>query len=257
MRYVEFCTRWSAILAFSVLVWMPYVLAQQLPPDPVTNPQAVSYPPLPPGMRVIVGTPGVMVRNTPSLTSQCGTPPHDCTTADLAPANTYGVIQSDPAVLDTAGWSWQVVTFDNGMTGWVSVLPPYINQLNPPQMVSGVPFQVVGDYMGPALTRGVCINDGANSEATMQLQATTGGVVGTLLCPWKDAGIGNHKVVIIAVNSTATVNSAEFQFNVTAAPVPSPPSQPQNLRIGPVSGITTQRLQDAKPATGKPAPVKK
>ncbi len=257
MRYVEFCTRWAAILAFSVLVWMPYVLAQQPPPDPVTEPQAVSYPPLPPGMRVIVGAQGVMVRNTPSLTGQCGTPPHDCTQADVMPANTYGVVQSDPAVLDPAGWSWQVVTFDNGVSGWVSAYPPYINQLTPTQMVSGVPFQIVGDYSGPALTRAVCINDGANSEATMQLQPVTTGVTGVLLCPWKDAGVGNHKVVIIAVNSTATMNSAEFQFSVTAAPVPSPPGTPQNLRIGPVSGIATQRSQDAKP-TGKPAaPVKK
>jgi hypothetical protein len=173
--------------------------------------------------------------------------------------NTYGVIQGDPPVLEAAGWYWEKITFDNGINGWVTSYPPYINMLMPPQMIEGSSFNIIADYSGSALTQAICIFDGANSAATLQMQPTTGGVTGTILCPWPKAGTGNHKAVVQAVNQSGTMPSAEFQFQVSAAVVQPIPSAPQNLRIGPASGIATQRSQDAKPASPpttatKPAP---
>jgi hypothetical protein len=251
----------ALILAVLLLVPSLAVAQQSPPPDPIPPP--TQYPPQPPGMRVIVGAQGALPRNEPSLAAMCGTPPHACTTADAVAANVYGVILADPPVLEPAGWYWQKITFDTAVTGWVSAYPPYINLLQPNQMVAGSAFTIVGDYSGPSLTQAVCIKDGINSAATMQLQPVTSGVQGVLLCPWSDAGIGNHKAAIIAVNGAGTMLSAEFQFSVTAAPVPTVPTAPQNLRIGPIAGTTTQRLQDVKPATpttakpAAPAPVKK
>lgn len=254
MRYVKQCSQWLAILAFAVALWTPYILYGQNP-APTTEPPPTQYPPLTPGMRVLTGAQGALPRNAPALTGQCGTPPHDCTTADVVAPNTYGVILPTAPVLDPAGWYWHSITFDTAVTGWVSAYPPYINQLQPPQMIAGSSFNIVADYAGPSLTQAICIKDGVNTAATMQLQAVTTGVQGTLLCPWVDSGIGNHKVVITAVNGAGTMASAEFQFSVTSAPVPQPPSAPQSLRIAPLAGTTTQRLQDVKPAA--PAPVKK
>lgn len=239
-------------LSFLSIATIASAQAQPLPPEPGTN--TTQYPPLPTGMRVFVGTAGTYARNTPSHTGQCGTPPHECAAGDVLAPNTYGVVQNDPPVLDAGGWSWQNVLFDNAIKGWVMAYPPNINTLSPPQMISGVPFQIIADYTGSVLTQAVCINDGANSPATVQLSPFSGGgVQGTLLCPWPMAGIGNHKVVIHAVNGSGTMASPEFQFAVTSAPVVSSPAQPQNLRIGPASGTPMQRLQDVKP----PPPAKK
>jgi hypothetical protein len=204
--------------------------------------QTMTTPPLPIGMRVQVGGTGALLRASP-LTYTCDTPPVECTTQDVIAANVYGVVQSDPPVLDPAGWYWSRVVFDaktpNGEdTGWVSAIPPYINVLTPPQMISGVAFSIAGSYgPGPILTNAVCINDGLASAATMQLQNVTccsdngPGQQGTLICPWPKAGVGNHKVVIQAVNTKGTAQSDEFQFIINAAPVGVNPTQPNNLRI--------------------------
>lgn len=244
----------KSALALLFLSVTAYAQQQPLPPEPGTT--STMYPPLPTGMRVFVGSSGTYARNTPSHTGQCGTPAHECAAADVVAPNTYGVVQNDPPVLDAGGWSWQRVQFDNAITGWVMSYPPNINTLSPPQMISGVPFQVIADYTGPVLTQAVCINDGANSPATVQLSPFNGAVQGTLLCPWPTAGIGNHKVVIHAVNGSGTMASPEFQFAVTTAPVVASPAQPQNLRIGPASGTPIQRLQDVEKAA-KPTPAKK
>lgn len=245
----------KSVLAISFLS-IATIAGAQNPNDPDPGTTSTVYPPHPTGMRVFVGSAGTYARNTPSHTGQCGTPAHECGAADVVAPNTYGVIQNDPPVLDAGGWSWQNVLFDNAIKGWVMAYPPNINMLSPPQMIAGVPFQIIADYTGSVLTQAVCINDGANSSATVQLSPFNGGVQGTLLCPWPTAGIGNHKVVIHAVNGSGTMASPEFQFAVTNAPVVSSPAQPQNLRIGPSSGTPIQRLQDVESKT-KTAPVKK
>ena len=211
--------------------------------------QTTQYSPFPNGMRVISGGTGVLLRNTPSLSGTCGTPAHTCTAADSIPPNTYGVIQPDPPVLDAGGWYWHRITFQyaGGVTGWVSAYPPYINMLSPPQMIEGVTMSVVADYIGPALTQAICINDGVNSAATLSLQpqsgGTTGSVQGTLLCAWGMPGIGNHKAVVKAVNNAGTMDSTEFQFAVNTAPTQVAPAAPSNLRITPLGGTTaTQSL---------------
>jgi hypothetical protein len=214
------------------------------------------YPPFPNGMRVQAGGSGVLPRNTPSANGTCGTDNHTCTAADAIVPGTYGVIQPDPPVLDPGGWYWSKVVYDNGVTGWSSAYPPYLNMLSPPQMISGVDFNIVGDYAGPALVQGVCINDGVSSAAQLQLQVSASGQSGTLICPLKAPGIGNHIAVIRAVNNAGTTPSTEFQFSVTAAAIPQPPAAPQGLRIAPTS-MTTQTLGTAAPATGaKPATEK-
>jgi hypothetical protein len=199
----------------------------------------------------MTGSTGALLRIKP-ITYQCGEPAHECTNSDVIPPNSYGVIQSDPPVLDAAGWYWLRVDFDtptaNGQDiGWVSATPPYLNMLNPPQMISGVPFSIVASYgPGPILTNAVCINDGVTSAATMQLQSATccsdngPGQVGSLICPWpvSQAGVGNHKVVIQAVNKQGTAASNEFQFSVTSAPQSLPPTQPTGLRIAGAGGGT-------------------
>lgn len=245
------------------------VFAQADPLDPVppqsVTPMAVTYAPFPAGMRVIVGSAGILVRNTPSLSGTCGEPPHACTTADAIQPNVYGVIQNDAPVLDAGGtFYWERVTFDTGPTGWVTVSgPDRLASLNPPQMVSGVSFAVAGDYNGPALTQGECNVDGIASAATLNLQPVTGGQQGTLVCPINKPGVGNHKVAITARNLAGSATSAEFQFSVTTVAVPQRPNAPANLRITPTSGSTpTQLFDDAvkgvKPgAPGAPSIEKK
>lgn len=195
-----------------------------------------SYPLYPPGMRVFAGSGSALVRNTPSLTSQCGTPPHECTAADSAPPNTNGVVQSDPAVLDPAGWWWIRVQFENGMAGWVSGYPPFVMSFTPPQLVQGTSFRIVGDYNGPVLTGARCISDGLQSDAIMQLQPNSAGQQGILICGWTTPGLGNHTQVISAVNANGTTPSTEFQFSITTAPLPPIPTAPMNLRINPATG---------------------
>lgn len=201
--------------------------------------------PLPTGMRVVVGAQGALLRAAP-LTYTCDDPPVECSLQDVIAPNTYGVVQSDAPVLDTGGmWYWSRVVFEastaNGQnTGWVSVLSPYVNELVPPQMVAGADFSIGASYgPGPILTQAICILDGANSPATMQLQNVTccsdngPGQQGMLLCPWPKAGTGNHKAVIKAVNSKGTADSEEFQFSVTAVAVTPSPTNPSNMRIVP------------------------
>jgi hypothetical protein len=200
--------------------------------------QVVTPVPLPTGMRVVVGGSGVLVRNAPNY-GTCGSPPHECLATDALPPNTFGVVLADAPVLETGGkWYWSRVQFDQGALGWVSAISPYINMLTPPQMVSGAIFSIGASYgPGPILTQAVCILDGVNSPATMQLQNVTccsdngPGHAGTLLCPWPKAGLGNHKAVVQAVNSKGTAASEEFQFSVTSAPLSLPPTQPGNMRL--------------------------
>lgn len=204
--------------------------------------QTPTYVPLPTGMRIVVGSTGALLRAVP-LTYTCDEPPVECSNADVIAPNVYGVVQSDAPILDPAGWYWARVVFEastqNGQnTGWVSGLSPYVNILAPPQMVAGANFAIGASYgPGPILTQAVCILDGASSPATMQLQNVTccsdngPGHAGTLVCPWPNAGTGNHIAVIKAVNSKGTADSEEFQFAVTAAPVSQPPTQPGNMRI--------------------------
>lgn len=222
--------------------------------------QTTQYPPIPVGMRVQVGSGGVLPRNTPSLSGTCGTPPHACTQADAVPPNTYGVIQSDPFVSDPGGWYWERVVFDNGQSGWTTAYPPYLNQLSPPQMVQGVSVTVVGDYNGPVLTSATCINDGLPSGAQLFLQPTTGGQMGTIQCAWGMPAVGGHKGVIRAINSAGQADSSEFQFAVTAAPIPQPPAAPQNLRIAPQGGVGAFGVEapsSPSPAAKPPTPIKK
>jgi hypothetical protein len=167
---------------------------------------------------------------------------------------TFGVIQSDPPVLDPAGWYWSKINFDNGISGWVSAYPPYINSLQPPQMIADVAFTIVADYNGPAITQGVCLNDGLSSAATLQLQVGATGQTGSMICPQNKPGIGNHKVVVQAVNPAGTAASSEFQYSVTTAVTPMPPAPPANLRIGPIGGAQViGAARDAAPVTNKPA----
>lgn len=203
-----------------------------------------NYPPLPPGMRVITGSQGAIPRNTPSLNGTCGTNNHACTSADAVAPNTYGVVQSDTAVADPAGWYWVRVQFSTAAIGWVTGYPPYINQLSPPQMIVGSSFRVVGDYTGPVLTSARCINDGVNSNATMALQPGPSGQQGTIQCPWTNVPIGNHISAMILTNDAGSSPSVELQFSVTSAPTPPVPVSPSGLRITPSTGPTTL---DAKP----------
>lgn len=194
--------------------------------------QTTPYGPFPNGMRVVVGSNGILVRDTPNYGLCIGTPPHACIAGDALPSGTYGVIQSDLPVLDAGNaWYWSRVTFDGNRTGWVSAVPPFLNPLNPIQMNAGVSFQLVADYNGPALTNAMCLIDGLSVTATRQLVASSAGQQGTLLCPASAPGIGNHKVVIQAVNSVGTAASTEFQYVVGTAPISPPPSAPMSLRI--------------------------
>lgn len=199
-----------------------------------------TYPILPPGMRVLVGGSGVYARNTPDANGTCGTPAHACTAADLVAPGMYGVVQADAPVIDPAGWSWLRVQYETGVTGWSPGYPPSLNMLNPPQMVQGSSFRVVGDYSGPSLTGATCINDGVNSAAVLSLTPIPGGTgqQGTLQCDWKAPPVGNHKAVITATNAIGSAPSTEFQFAVTTQAQPTPPAAPTSLRIGPVSGVT-------------------
>jgi hypothetical protein len=221
------------------------VVSAQNPPSP-----PVQYPSFPAGMRIVVGAQGVLVRNAPSLTAQCGMPPHDCTGADAVLAGVNGVIQADAPVYDQNGWWWSNVLFDTGIRGWVSAFPPYINSLQPPQMATGFPFSVVGDYNGPTLDSAICINDGVNVAGVLNLQAIPGGTgqQGTITCSWGKPAPGNHKAVIQAVNTAGVGTSQEFQFAVSTQVVQQVPTTPGNLRIGPAltTGLTT-----AAPATLK------
>lgn len=203
--------------------------------------------PYPNGMRVVVGGSGALLRNSPNVYS-CGNPPHpapnECTQADVMPPGVYGVVQPDPPVLDVGGaWYWVRITFDaktqaGDNTGWASAFPPYVNMLSPPQMISGINMTLVSDYLGPALVSAVCIFDGVNRAATMQLQNAAVGHQGTLSCAVPAPGVGNHKAVIQAVNGSGTAASPEFQFAVTQTALQQPPSAPTNLRIGSASGPT-------------------
>lgn len=196
--------------------------------------QTTQYPAYPAGMRLQVGQ-AVLVRNTPSLSGTCGKDNHVCTTADAVPPGQYGVVQSDPPVFESAGWWWSRIAFENGITGWASAYPPYLQQLSPPEMAQGFSFRVVGDYSGPTLTQAVCISDGVNSAATMNLQFSGTGQMGTLSCLWTNPPIGNHIQVIRADNGAGQAPSTEFQFKVTAKATQPPPVPPANLRIGPVT----------------------
>jgi hypothetical protein len=201
--------------------------------------------PYPIGMRIIVGAGGSVPRNAPSIPNGgCGADNHNpCLATDSLPEGTYAVVNNNPPVLDVGGaFYWINVTYNPGaanqIAGWSRSIPPFLNMLTPPQMASGVAFSIVANYgPAPVLTNAVCINDGVNSAATMQLQSTTccsdngPGHVGTLLCPWPTAGVGNHKVVIQAVNKQGTAASNEFQFAVTTAPVIGPPTAPSTIRI--------------------------
>lgn len=191
--------------------------------------------PYPPGMRLIVGGSGALARNTPSLNGTCGMPAHECTAADSVAPGVYGVVQNDPPVFDPGGFWWVNTSFETGVVGWVSGVPPYLNQLTPVQMAQGFSFKVVGDYLGPNLTAAKCINDGIQSDAILNLQAQQGGTgqTGTLACIWNTPSVGNHIAVITAVNTVGSAPSTEFQFSVTAQVVPQVPSAPTNLRIAP------------------------
>lgn len=200
------------------------------------NAQTTQWPPYPAGMRLVVGSQGALVRNTPSLTGTCGSPAHTCTAADGVLAGVFGVVQINPPVHDTNGFWWVYMVFDTGVKGWVTGYPPYLNMLNPIQMSTGFSFRVVGDYNGPTITSALCLNDGVQSNATMALQAIPGatGQQGTLSCSWGMPGVGNHKAVIRAINGAGTASSEEFQFVVNTQVVQQVPNAPGNLRIGPL-----------------------
>lgn len=200
------------------------------------NGQTTPIPPYPNGMRLIVATGGSIPRNAPWGT--CGADNHVCGGADSQVANTYAFVMPDAPILDTGGlFYWIRVTYDSGPVGWSRSDPLFLMSLTPNQMISGVSFNIAANYDGAALTQATCINDGANSPANMQLQpytlpdGKTPGQRGTLICPWPKAGLGNHKVVVKAVNGQGTADSAEFQFAVTSSPIVSPPSAPTSLRI--------------------------
>lgn len=210
--------------------------------------QTTNYPPFPPGMRLIVGGSGALARNAPSFSGTCGADNHQCTAADAAVPGVYGVVQNDPPVFDPGGWWWIFVRYETGLVGWTSGYPPYLNALVPPQMAQGFSFKVIGDYAGPNLTSARCISDGVPSDATLSLQAQTGGTgqIGTLSCLWTTPTIGNHIAVITAINEAGSAPSTEFQFSVTAIVTPQAPTAPSNLRISPltpVSGIQPTALK--------------
>ena len=181
----------------------------------------------------MAGMSGALARNTPSLTGTCGSDNHQCTDADVIPANTQGTVQKDPPVAEPAGWSWVKVIFDSGVNGWVSGYPPYVVQLTPPTMVSGSVFKVVGDYNGATVTTGNCIQDGVNSNATLSLQPSgTNTFTGTVQCPMPPQGLGNHIVVLRVNNANGSASSNEFQYAMVSEANPnSPPTKPTNLRI--------------------------
>lgn len=238
------------LLVVLLLVLLPRIGgAQDVPIDPNTGLPyptpapftASTYPLYPPGMRVIVGSGGALARNQPSFTGTCGPDNHACTAADAVAPNTYGVVQSNPPVLDSGGWYWHRVLFETAVEGWVTVTgPERLSALSPPQMIQGSSFQIVGDYLGPILTGARCILDGVNSDAVRSLAPDAAGQKGTLHCPWPKADLGNHIAVIQAINNAGTMNSSEFQFAVTAAPVAPIPAVPSNLRIAPSSGVAIQ-----------------
>jgi hypothetical protein len=143
-------------------------------------------------------------------------------------------VQTDPPVLDPSGFYWVKMQFDSGVSGWSSGYPPYLVALSPPQMIQGANFSIAGDYNGPAITQAVCIIDGVNSAAVLNLQPTSGGQQGTLICAVAAPAVGNHKAVIRTENNAGSAASPEFQYAVTSAPIPQPPNAPSNLRITPV-----------------------
>lgn len=227
--------KWRTLVSLALVVGVMVevcVLLAQTPQPPA---------PYPNGMRVVVGADGSIPRNAPWGT--CGTDNHACGAGDSQPTGVYGFVMPDPPVLDTGGaYYWVRVTYASptttGLTvGWSRGVPPFLVMLTPPQMIAGIAFNITADYLGPVLTQAICINDGANSPATMQLQSVTlpdgktPGQQGTLRCPWPKAGVGNHKVVVKAVNGQGTMDSTEFQFAVTDVPVAQPPTMPNNLRI--------------------------
>jgi hypothetical protein len=201
----------------------------------IANAQTTQYPPYPAGMRLQVGSGGVLPRNTPSLTGTCGKDNHVCTPSDAIPPGIFGVVQSNPPVFEAAGWWWIMVNYENGINGWSSGYPPYLNMTSPPQMAQGFSFRVAGDYSGPTLTSGRCYNDGVVSNATLNLQAQGTGQTGTMSCLWTTPPNGNHIAVIEAINNAGTMKSSDFQFSVTAQAVPQPPVAPSNLRIAPTN----------------------
>lgn len=208
------------------------------------------------GERVQAGAEGVKVRVSPSSTAQCfPLPLHTCfggtvaTGGDSLNPGTLGTVQPDAPVLEgTSGW-WSKVAYDNGLVGWSkqqflaratgAPVPP----VSRPTVEINKPFSVVGDYINaPALTSATCLLDGMALAATLQL---TNGAPnaegfptqsGTLRC-FYPAGValGNHIVVITAVNAVGSAPSAEFQFvaeaPVVVPPPPPPPSAPLNLRL--------------------------
>lgn len=226
-----------------------------------SNAQAptTQYPPFPPGMRLISGAQGVLLRNDPSLSSLCGMPPHECLIGDATLPGVYGIVQSNPPVFDASGWWWVYMIMEDKKQGWASGYPPYLNPLTPPQMAQGFSFRVVGDYNGPTLTGSRCISDGVQSDAVMSLQASGTGQMGTLSCLWTTPAVGNHIAVINATNANGTTPSTEFQFAVTAQAIPQIPSSPQNLRIGPTSstGTAATAFKPGLPPEAPTAPTKK
>src|SRR5678815_2527230 len=112
----------------------------------------VTYPAYPAGMRVAAGAQGALARTNPALNSGCGGDNHPCTDKDVIPAKTMGTVMSDAPVYESAGWWWSRIAFDNGVTGWASGYPPYIETLTPPTMMQSSNFIVVGDYSGSTVT---------------------------------------------------------------------------------------------------------
>src|SRR5262245_13009596 len=194
-------------------------------------------------MRLLVGSSGVVARNQPSLSATCGPDNHVCGAADVIPSGLYGVVQLDPPVMEPAGWWWVRVAYENGLTGWSSGYPPYLNSLSPVQMAQGFNFRVIADYTGPTLTQATCISDGVNSAAILNLQPIPSGTgqQGTLLCTWTMPAVGNHIAVVRAVNNVGSAPSTEFQFQVTAQVVAPPPNAPTNLRIAPVDALSRNK----------------
>jgi hypothetical protein len=196
--------------------------------------------PYPTGMRVVVGPDGSVPRNAPWGT--CGTDNHQCIAGDSVAPGVYAVVQADAPILDSGGmFYWIRVIYaqpsPSGLTqGWSRAIPPFLAMLTPPQMTEGVAFTIMADYLGPTLTQGVCINDGAGVAATLALKATTladgsPGQIGSMSCPWPKAGLGNHKVVVQALNTYGTTAAPEFQFIVSTSPILQPPVAPTNVRI--------------------------
>lgn len=234
-----FRQKWRTCISLALVVGVMIEVGVLL-----TGQTTVPPPPYPRGMRIIVGSDGSAVRNGPWGT--CGADNHACVAGDSQPPGTYGVVEADAPILDTGGaFYWIRVTYEKptttGLTvGWGRSISPFLLMLTPPQMISGIPFYVMASYgPGPILTDARCINDGVNQPSAMQLQPTTccadngPGQVGSLVCSWPSAGVGNHKVVIQAINSKGTAQSDEFQFAVTTAPQAQPPTKPTNMRIVP------------------------